>query len=72
MRNNSLRSGGITNAIFDSNWIGAKLSMQKTIILFMAFTKDPLRIRLAGGLFDMNMPVFVSVGSTKDTSLSIK
>nr|CAH7735675.1 unnamed protein product [Callosobruchus chinensis] len=58
--NPSLQSDGITNAIFDSNWIGAKLSMQKTIILFMAFTKHPLRIRLAGGLFDMNLPVFVS------------
>nr|CAI5827439.1 unnamed protein product [Callosobruchus analis] len=55
------RSAGITNAIFSSNWIDAKLSMQKTVILFMAFTKNRLRIRLAGGLFDMNLPIFASV-----------
>nr|CAI5862831.1 unnamed protein product [Callosobruchus analis] len=31
--------------------------MQKTVILFMALTQEPLRIRLAGGLFNMAVPI---------------
>nr|CAI5823897.1 unnamed protein product [Callosobruchus analis] len=47
------RSAGITNAVFDTNWIGAKLPMQKTVILFMTLTQEPLRIRLAATLFPL-------------------
>nr|CAH7745526.1 unnamed protein product [Callosobruchus chinensis] len=54
------RSADLTNAIFSSNWIGSNLATQKTIILFMTFNKEPLSIHLAGGLFIMAIPVFVS------------
>nr|CAI5818030.1 unnamed protein product [Callosobruchus analis] len=33
------KSAGISTAIFNSKWIGAKIPMQKTVILFMLFTK---------------------------------
>ncbi|VEN64647.1 unnamed protein product [Callosobruchus maculatus] len=58
------RSASITNAIFESKWIGANLPRQKIVILFMALTKRPLRIRLAGGLFTMAIPVFMSICRT--------
>nr|CAI5850912.1 unnamed protein product [Callosobruchus analis] len=54
-------SADLTNAIYSSNWIGSHLATQKIIILFMAFNKEPLSIHLAGGLFTMAIPVFVSV-----------
>ncbi|CAH1962230.1 unnamed protein product [Acanthoscelides obtectus] len=58
------RSSDLTHAIFRSRWVGSKLSTQKTLILFMAFTKKPLSINLASGLFTMAIPVFVSVCRT--------
>ncbi|CAH1962231.1 unnamed protein product [Acanthoscelides obtectus] len=57
-------SSDLTHAIFRSRWVGSKLSTQKTLILFMAFTKKPLSINLASGLFTMAIPVFVSVCRT--------
>ncbi|VEN46768.1 unnamed protein product [Callosobruchus maculatus] len=65
------RSADLTNAIFSSNWIGSNLTTQKTIILFMTFNKEPLSIHLAGGLFTMAVPVFVSICRTAYSSFTI-
>ncbi|VEN64646.1 unnamed protein product [Callosobruchus maculatus] len=65
------RSAGISTAVFDSKWIGAKIPMQKTVILFIMFTKDPLRIQLAGGLFTMAIPFFISICRTAYSAFTI-
>ncbi|VEN46770.1 unnamed protein product [Callosobruchus maculatus] len=65
------RSGDLTNAIFSSKWIGSKLPTQKTLIMFMAFTKKPLSIHLVSGLFTMSIPVFISICRTTYSSFTI-
>ncbi|VEN45132.1 unnamed protein product [Callosobruchus maculatus] len=55
------RSHGITESIFSSNWIGSNLATQRVLLMFMTFTKRPLKIKLGGGFFTMSIPLFVSI-----------
>nr|CAI5833091.1 unnamed protein product [Callosobruchus analis] len=65
------RSQGITESIFCSNWIGSNLVTQRVLLMFMTFTKRPLKIKLGGGVFTMSIPLFVSLCRTAYSYLTL-
>lgn len=54
------KSGKLTEAAFHSNWIEQSLNFKRLLLMFAQGTHRPIRI-YAGGLFELNLPIFLSV-----------
>lgn len=56
------KSEQLTRCIFNSNWIEQSHSFKSTMMIFVERSLDPI-VPKAGGLFDVGLPIFVSVNN---------
>lgn len=56
----TLRGLGISNVIYDGNWIDASLSNQRTVPLIMQRSQAPFYLQ-GLGLFDISLEVYLRV-----------
>lgn len=54
------KSSKLTEAVFHSNWTEQSVKFKRFLLLFAQGTIRPIRI-FAGGLFELNLPTFLSV-----------
>lgn len=54
------KSSKLTEAAFHSNWIEQSPNFKRLLLMFAQGTHRPIRI-FAGGLFELNLPIFLSV-----------
>lgn len=54
------KSSVISTCGFESNWLGQSLNFKKSLIIFVERTIRPIDIK-AGGLFELNLKIFLSV-----------
>lgn len=53
-------SSKLTEAVFHSNWTEQNAKFKRLLLMFAQGTIRPIRI-FAGGLFELNLPTFLSV-----------
>lgn len=54
------KSSMLSTCGFESNWLEQSLSFKKSLIIFVERTIRPIGLK-AGGLFDLNLKIFLSV-----------
>lgn len=54
------KSNNLTEAAFHSNWMEQSPHFKRLLLMFGQGTIRPIRI-FAGGLFELNLPIFLSV-----------
>lgn len=55
------KSDKLSSYVYNSNWIEQSKSFKSSMIIFVERNFQPI-IPKAGGLFDIGLPIFVSVG----------